>query len=315
MAARVRHRGTVPSSNLSLRRSVSMIKENALTKLWSRTPAVSTPIGNSKPNFIIKWGPPASGKTVSLSAVISSLGQNKNSYINFSVDDPVEASNYFKRESLRLANNYLTGTNKTENAIVSKLNKIINKNVKPFANVYSRVRLAGNNNGRSFGNKLDIMLDDAIKARRNITFETTGSSRSVSNIPAWPGWIFAKHPNLASIYNVILVFPLVPFETTWDRYRRRATKMYLARNGFRFAATKKQLFNSYLTSYVNFTRNLNSAAKMSRIKKVIVVPHKGEPKEWTPGATRQGLRTRNRQTILDLVNKYIEHMTNNNFNL
>jgi hypothetical protein len=54
---------------------------------------------------------------------------------------------------------------------------------------------------------------------------------------------------------------------------------------------------------------------MGRIKKVIVVPHKGEPKEWTPGSTRQGLRTRNRQTILDLVNKYIEHMTNNNFNI
>jgi hypothetical protein len=163
------------------------------------------------------------------------------------------------------------------------------------------------------------MLREAINNRRNITFETTGSSRSVWNIPAWPSWVWGMEPNLSSIYNVVVMFPLVPFETTWDRYRRRAVGMYLRRDGFRFAASKRQLLDSYLTSYTNFKRNLGSVSKMNRVAKVIVVPHKGEPKEWTPGLTRGegrvALRSRNRQIILDLINKYIEHIVNNNFNV
>jgi hypothetical protein len=50
-----------------------------------------------------------------------------------------------------------------------------------------------------------------------------------------------------------------------------------------------------------------------------VVPHKGSPLEWKPGAMaskgRAGLRTRNRQVMLDLVNKYIAHITNRNFSI
>lgn len=301
---------------MSLTKSVSDIKGNTLRKLWA--PVLMTPPRNSKPNFIIKWGPPASGKTQSLKGIISQLGAPLDSYINFSVDDPVEATTFFKNTSLRLADNYLKNVNKTENAIVTKLNTIINRNVAPFKKAYMNVRRAANNEGKSFGNKLSDMLFEAIQQRRNITFETTGSSQSLWNIPAWPTWIWTKVPNLSSIYNVIVLFPLVPFETTWERYRRRAVQMYLRRNGFRFAASKRQLLDSYLTSYRNFARNLSSVGKMEKVSRIIVVPHKFPVIEWKPGDIRNkgraGLRSRNRQTMLELVNKYIEHIPNRNFN-
>lgn len=299
--------------------SVSKIKENNLTRLWTTVNRPISPPKNSKPNFIIKWGPPASGKTQGLKNVIGQLGVPLESYINFSVDDPVEAATYFKTETLRLANNYFKNVNKKENSLVKKLNGIVNKNAETFRRVYTQVRRTQNNNGRTFGNKLNAMILDAMEKRLNITFETTGSSDNVWGVPAWPGWLWTKFPKLSSVYNVILVFPLAPFETTWDRYRRRAAQMYLKRDGFRFAASKRQLFNLYFTSYVNFTRNLSSIQKMDKVSRVIVVPHRGSPLEWKPGAIatrgRAGLRTRNRQSILDLVNKYIEHITNRNFNV
>lgn len=303
----------------SIRKSVSKIKENNLTRLWSTTNTPISPPKNSKPNFIIKWGPPASGKTQGLKSTIEQLGAPLNSYINFSVDDPIEAATYFRNTTLRIANGYFKNVNKNENSIVKKLNGITNKNAETFRRVYGDVRKTRNNNGRTFGNKLNTMILAAMERRINITFETTGSSDNVWGVPAWPGWLWAKFPELSSVYNVIILFPMVPFETTWDRYRRRAAQMYLKRDGFRFAASKRQLFNLYFTSYVNFTRNMSSIAKMDKVSRVIVVPHKGSPLEWKPGAMaskgRAGLRTRNRQVMLDLVNKYIAHITNRNFSI
>jgi len=307
------------SPSESIRKSVSKIKENNLTRLWSTTNTPISPPKNSKPNFIIKWGPPASGKTQGLKATIEQLGAPLNSYINFSVDDPIEAATYFRNATLRIANGYFNNVNKNENSIVKKLNGITNKNAETFRRVYGDVRKTRNNNGRTFGNKLNTMILAAMERRVNITFETTGSSDNVWGVPAWPGWLWTKFPQLSSVYNVIILFPMVPFETTWDRYRRRAAQMYLKRDGFRFAASKRQLFNLYFTSYVNFTRNMSSIVKMDKVSRVIVVPHKGSPLEWKPGAMaskgRAGLRTRNRQVMLDLVNKYITHITNRNFSI
>lgn len=303
----------------SLRESVSLLNNRAVAALWTGSNTPLSPPKNSKPNFIIKWGPPASGKTQSLKGLIAQLGSPLNSYINFSVDDPIEKASYFRNQSLRIANNYFKNLTKNENTLVQKLNRVTNANTEPFKRVYSRVRYAANNKGRSFGNKLNDLLFDAIDKRLNITFETTGSSKSVWDIPAWPGWIWTKYPNLSSIYNVVIMFPLAPFETTWERYRRRAVQMYLKREGFRFAASKRQLLDAYLTSYMGFIRNLSSVQRMAKVSRVIVAPHRGSPLEWKPGATlmksRAGLRTRNRQVMLDLVNKYVDHILNKNFNV
>lgn len=307
------------SSSASIRKSVSKIKENNLTRLWSTSNTPISPPKNSKPNFIIKWAPPASGKTQGLKTIIEQLGMPLNSYINFSVDDPIETATYFRDTTLRIANIYFKNVNKKENSLVKKLNGITNRNAETFRKVYGDVRKTRNNNGRTFGNKLSSMILAAMERRLNITFETTGSSDNVWGVPAWPGWLWTKFPELSSVYNVIILFPMVPFETTWDRYRRRAAQMYLKRDGFRFAASKRQLFNLYFSSYVNFTRNMSSMVKMAKVSRVIVVPHKGSPLEWKPGSMaskdRVGLRTRNRQMVLDLVNKYIEHITNRNFNI
>lgn len=310
----------------SLSRSVASIKQPQLLELWSKMP-VSVPF-NSRPNFIIKWGPPASGKTTVIRRILPTLGWPAKSYINFSVDDPIEASSYFRNTSQNLAAKYLANTNKNQNSIVARLNRTTNANATAFGKVYRNVRGALNNNSLSFGRKLDKMMMDALKARMNITFETTGSTEDIFGQPAWPSWIWEKYRketgrNLSDVYNVIIVFPLVPFEVLWERYRRRAARMFLNGKGFRFAASKRLLLSQYLTSYNNFLRNISSPEKMRKVIKIVVVPQSkltvGRPKVWSPAPRgtniqelKARLRSRNRQEIVNLVNKYINSIINNN---
>lgn len=314
-----------------LSRSVSQIKGPKLAQIWGPNENMYTnqnerlgnvtPVNNAKPNFIIKWGPPASGKGSDLvKRAISKLGHPLSSYIQFGVDDAVEATTYFQKVSANQAREYFKGM-KSANNMIAKLDTITQSNANMFGKTYSNARVARNNENKRFGNKLDEAMTRAIEEGRNITFETTGGAQSAAGAPAWPSWIWRGKRDFFQKYNLIIVFPMRPFLQTWMSYRKRAVDMYTKTGlGFRFSSTKSRLSQEYFNSYRNFERNLTSAEKMGLVTKVVVVPHKGRALQWSPRRTlhnsgRSGLRSRTRQAIIDLCRKYyLEHLMNNNFN-
>jgi hypothetical protein len=330
-APKTRGGSTIPyNASTSISRSVTKMTNNVLRSLWgppTRRPAnvnsntlknISLPNNRSKANFIIKWGPPASGKGSDLvKNIIARMGHPLSSYLQFGIDDAIEPTNYFINESSRVASNYFGPIKGNENAMMEKLNKITEKNAGVFGGVYLNVRRAKNKNDYMLGNKLDKLLKAAIADRRNITFETTGGSENISAPPPWPSWIWASNPSFFENYNLIVIFPMVSFTETWRRYRKRAIDMLKNGRGFRFASTKRQLYNSYWTAYINFRRNIVNTNKMAKVSKIIVVPYRKEAIEWNPHrVTADGARrSRKRQEIINLCDKYATQLiTNPNIN-
>ena len=325
-APRARRRGSIPyNAGSALSQSVSRVKNSNLTGVWRKTGSNALPSRNNrmllrgltplnqkkKSNFIIKWGPPASGKGSALvKAAITRLGSPMSTYWQFGIDDAVEFTNYFKTVSQALAKARFGDLNNI-NKMMNSLNGISNKNAQAFGKPYTNVRTAENANGSKLSNKLDIMIKDAIAAKQNITFETTGTLPGVTGTPRnvetpWPAWIWRSRSNaFFSDYNLIVVFPMVPFNETWRRYRLRAISSYKRGEGFRFASSKDQLRNSYQQSYTTFARNLLNADRMARVAKVIVLPYNGPAIEWNPQRVA-GRRSPQRQEILDTVREYIE---------
>ena len=308
-----------------LSQSVSRVSNLNLQRVWRKT-GPNTPPNRSnrmltrgitqlnqrtKSKLIIKWGPPASGKGSSLvKAAITRLGDPMSSYWQFGVDDAIEFTNYFKTTSQALAKERFGNLNNI-NRMMNNLNGISNTNAKAFGKPYTNVRIAENSRGNKMSNKLDKMMKAAIAARVNMTFETTGTLPGVTGAPRnietpWPAWIWRNSANsFFSHYNLIIVFPMVPFKETWRRYRMRAISSYKRGEGFRFASSKNQLRNSYQQSYTTFFRNLTNADKMARVSKVIVLPYNQPAIEWNPQRVAGG-RTPQRQAILNLVGEYIQ---------
>ena len=322
-----RRRGPSISYNAgyALSQSVSRVSNLNLQRVWRKT-GPNTPPNRSnrmlirgvtplnqrtKSKLIIKWGPPASGKGSSLvKAAITRLGDPMSSYWQFGVDDAIEFTNYFKTVSQALAKERFGNVNNI-NKMMNNLNGISNTNAKAFGKPYTNVRIAENSRGNKMSNKLNFMIKAAIAARENITFETTGTLPGVTGAPRnietpWPAWIWRNSANsFFSHYNLIIVFPIVPFKETWRRYRMRAISSYKRGEGFRFASSKNQLKNSYQQSYTTFLRNLINADKMARVSKVIVLPYNKPAIEWNPQRVAGG-RSPQRQAILNLVREYME---------
>jgi hypothetical protein len=283
----------------------SMTNYKAL-RIWTGTPKgvvaslgrLPSYYGVNKPNFIIKWGPPASGKgSPAVKAVIESLGYPQNTYVNFNIDDIIEATNYFRNESMKRAQNYFTkkGVNSTsENNIVNKLNNINQNNATRIGGVYSQVRNGVGTNGKTkLSTKLTLFLEQAISLRKNITFETTGMG-------GWPDWIFTERGLNKKNYNIHIIFPLTPFPVTWERYRRRAAKMFLAKSGFRFASWKDSARLQYKKSYEKFSNIIDRAREVGSLQTITVLPFQGAPIRYTAprNATNEfRLRSRNLMSI------------------
>ena len=273
-------------------------------RIWTGTPKgavaslgrLPSYYGVNKPNFIIKWGPPASGKgSEAVKAVIESLGYPLNTYINFNIDDIIEATNYFRNESMKRAQNYFNkkGVNTTsENNIVNKLNSINKNNANKIGNVYSKVRNGVGTNGKTkLSTKLTLFLEQAISLRKNITFETTGMG-------GWPDWIFTERGLNKKNYNIHIIFPLTPFPVTWERYRRRAAKMFLTRSGFRFASWKDSARLQYKKSYEKFSNIIEKAREVGSLQTITVLPFHGTPIRYTaPRNATNEMRLRSRNLI------------------
>jgi len=297
------------------RQAVNGIANRNATRIFIRAPqgqAVSlfrlqSPPIKERPNFVIKWGPPASGKgSADVKAAIEALGQPMSSYIQIGIDDLVEATKYFKNESMNRAKeifntrrNVVNSTNK--NSITAFLNKITEANAKKLGNVYSGIRNSPGSNGSKLSNKLNSVLKQAISLGKNITFESTG-------LGGWPNWLFTNSGLKASNYNVHIVFPLVPFVITWRRYRQRAAYQFLKGNGIRFASTKKQARQQYVASYTQFENLFREVKNNNLLTSVTVLPWQKKPIKYTAPrlnvANTGRLRSRNLLAVMKAVGNF-----------
>lgn len=257
-------------------------------------------VGSHKPNFVIKWGPPASGKgSQAVKDVIASLGWPLDTYVNFNIDDVVEATNYFKEESNRRARNYLARVGvvniQNENKVVAALNTIKQNNALILGKPYSQIRNGVGQSGK-LSTKLNTFLENAISLRKNITFETTGMG-------GFPNWLFTERGLSNKNYDIHIVFPLVPFNVTWERYRRRAAQMLARGKGFRFASWKDEAIKQYQKSYDKFISLVEDARRVGTLQTITVIPYNGRPIKHVSNP-RPGLRSENIPTIRAAVRNF-----------
>ena len=287
--------------NAQLKAELTSITVNNMAKIFTgngrRVSNVPGPSGGKRPKFVIKYGPPASGKgSAGVRAVMKKFGDPLSSYINISVDDVVESTQAFKNRSRALVNSLLKNpTNANFNAF---LNHATAEQVKAFASAYTSVRFGKNMTGANFGAKLNDVLIQALEAGKNITFETTGALK-------FPSWIWSTYKDLLRKYRIYIIFPMVPFEETWRRYKKRPANAY--RNGvsgFRFASTKSQLRQDYVSSY-KFMRGALGSTKVSWVDKIYLLPF-SEP---TPYIIYPKRESGNRQgpAIRKILSPYINN--------
>jgi hypothetical protein len=276
---------------------------------------LKSPPNGVQPNFILKWGPPASGKgSHAVAEAIEALGQPMSSYIKIGIDDLVESTTYFKKESLHRAQNVFNAARGTKrqvnstntNSIIKFLNKIPENNALKIGGVYTGIRETVGSNGAKLSNKLNDALKEAIKQRKNITFETTGMT-------GWPLWLFDPESPFglkAYNYNIHIVFPLVPFLITWRRYRQRAAYQFRAGKGIRFAASRGTLRQQYVASYREFENLFRKARNNNILSSVTVLPYNRRPITYIAkrrnmanmGAAR--LRNRSLLSVLKAVSDF-----------
>ena len=220
-----------------------------------------------KPIFVIKYGPPASGKGSSkVNEIIKKQGPALSTYIEVNVDDIIESNiTDFTNESRKVIENMLK--NRQKKSINNMTNTNYDKNlVSKLSAAYIGIRFGRKNkNGKKIGNRMDTVMSDAFTKGKNMIFETTGGTGTFD-------WLFTdnKYQGIRK-YKIILIFPIVKKETMWERYKKRAIRTYKNDKGFRFTTTKEQIFESYEESYKNFINIVNDSNMKTKINEIHIV--------------------------------------------
>lgn len=250
-----------------------VINQQYLLRIFSKVNKLNNVPTQNRPVFIIKYGPPASGKSSQpMINVIKSFGYELNTYIHVNVDDVVESIKTFQNESMKMFQKRLT-TNKLkdQNQIIKILNNVSNNNAKMLFTPYVSIRY---NSRLNIENRIDELMKHAIMARKNISFETTGST-------SFPFWIFNVLQPGINKYQIKILFPLVDCSEGWRRYKARAVKSYVQNKSVRFGLSRRQYTEQYIKSYKNFLKGkigMNSGRHglVARNAKYFVVSRKGK---------------------------------------
>lgn len=228
-------------TNTPLLEKLFLVKSKINNEQNRRIESLQSPTG--QPKLVIKYGPPASGKS-SVNSLVEKIGGDPiESYININVDDAVESTEYFKKRSRIMIQRLVGNRHPTEQMIRNFLNKATDKEINKLGRVYATVRGTKNLSGNKFSDKIDSLIMKAVEAGKNVMFETTGSN-------SFPNWLFSYIEGRN--YKVFILFPMAPFQLTWQRYKNRPVRNYLSGGGFRFASTKNQLAQTYRLSYNHF---------------------------------------------------------------
>jgi hypothetical protein len=158
-----------------------------------------------RPIFLIKYGPPGSGKS-SADKLIETFGVPINKYVNIALDDMVTSVRSYRRNTQKLYKRY---TNE---------GKPFNTNFYAGINTaFAKAKNTKNALGLSIDEKRKLLFQKSIDLGKNIIFETTGSS-SKPGVDYLAEFLDAVPP----IYQVILIYPVVKADILQGRVRGRA---------------------------------------------------------------------------------------------
>jgi hypothetical protein len=158
-----------------------------------------------RPIFLIKYGPPGSGKS-SADKLIETFGVPIDQYVNIALDDMVTSVRSYRRNTQKLYKRY---TNE---------GKPFNTNFYAGINTaFAKAKNTKNALGLSIDEKRKLLFQKSIDLGKNIIFETTGSS-SKPGVDYLAEFLDAVPP----IYQVILIYPVVKADILQGRVRGRA---------------------------------------------------------------------------------------------
>ena len=137
------------------------------------------------PLFVVKYGPPGSGKSSSkIYKEIEKLGPPLSSFVDINQDTLVESLKDYQN-------------NHTQ---------------------YNRLRYQKNRRGLSLYKKSSIVLQKAVNVRANIIIEITGGQEDEKKGPL--GWIYKLLKGTP--YKIVVMMPTVPLETSLKRLETRS---------------------------------------------------------------------------------------------
>lgn len=196
-----------------------------------------------KPVFVIKFGPPASGKSTIVSKCFPLL-----THKSIGINDYVERNTGFVQNSLRLARQTPGFSEKLAAGNANLAKKGID--------VYMTYR-------KLYSKQHNQDLHNTVLMKQNVSFETTG-------ISGFPDWLWDKYPGIHQ-YQVVLLFPIVPAAVAYKRYIQRAKTMVKNGQGFRFGSTYTQFLQMYIQIYLNFLDDFKAFTKRHKNVKVFLV--------------------------------------------
>ena len=210
-----------------------------------------------KPITIIKYGPPASGKSSEFVKKkikeILNTEQNiptqtnmttfKKSYkpkneqprilVNINMNTPIEKNSEYVKSTKEMQETIKSKLNVKNNS-THYLNYLTEKDTSAMLNLYKYyAKSVYNLANKEFkeANKKGVDVD--------VIIETTGQHGR-------PTWL-----KIRQYREYHIIFPIISFETLWKRYKNRANKGPV----FRILSTKEQLREVYINSYTEFLKN------------------------------------------------------------
>jgi hypothetical protein len=185
-------------------------------------PPITNALSKSpKPYFIITAGATGSGKTKLVDETKKYLNIENVDMVTILVDNLVENDDKYKKKILEIINSIKTECNNNDDCEKEKYTNPTDTLYKKFSDAYFTTRKEENCKSVNNTNKLscddlnDQNIKNAIKERKNIVFEFTGSY-----IPTWlldSKWI-------ADEYIIVITYSLVTLNNLVERNKSRAYK-------------------------------------------------------------------------------------------
>ena len=123
--------------------------------------------------------------------------------------------------------------------------------MKELSSAYMSKRKTKNKNGISLNNKFENLLEQSIKDRKNIIFETTGGVYYDNNPIVWLINLLKKY-NIGKPYLVTLIYPIVKEENILQRVKLRSESQLKKNPPFYRTIDKDSLIHQINNAKHNF---------------------------------------------------------------
>lgn len=224
----------------SIMKDLLINKNNSLNgnKKYNSLTSVS---GDKSPFLIIKYGPPASGKSSeNVQKEIENLKLDIKDCIVFEIDRIIESLKNFRSESYSVYKN----SDKSNNNKMKELSRIY----------FTKRQNKKINSDNSIDKKFENLIVTAIRDRKNIIFETTGGLFNDYNPIKWLFDIVNNNKKEDELpYYIALIYPILPENLIIERVIKRSKEQVKRNPPFYRAMSEDNLKEQIINAKNNFT--------------------------------------------------------------